>query len=122
MNPPSNEFPGPISRGDRVTMLDNFKRHGVRVGFPFLACLLWPQVASAEVTLGEKDGWTFYANGRVGVFLSVAAGDDFPAPTAPLAAAPGPDPSVPGAANPAHQLGGFPGVGAFGWGSNYQRD
>lgn len=103
-------------------MLDNFKRHGVRVGFPFLACLLWPQVASAEVTLVEKDGWTFYANGRVGVFLSVAAGDDFPDPTAPLAAAPGPDPSVPGAANPAHQLGGFPGVGAFGWGSNYQRD
>lgn len=98
-------------------MLDNFKRHGVRVGFPLLACLAWPQVASAEVTLVEKDGWTFYANGRVGAFLSVAAGDDFPDPTAPVASAPGA-----GAANPPHQVAGNPGVGAFGWGSNYQRD
>src|SRR5688500_8046081 len=112
MNPLFNDFSGPISRGDRVTMLDNLKRHGGRVGFPLLACLLWSQSASAEVTLVEKDGWTFYANGRVGAFVSAAFGDDFPDPTPPLAAAPG------AAANPTHQLGGFPGVGTFGWGSN----
>ena len=64
-------------------MLDNLKRHGGRVGFPLLACLLWSQSASAEVTLVEKDGWTFYANGRVGAFVSAAFGDDFPDPTPP---------------------------------------
>jgi hypothetical protein len=37
--------------------------------------------ASAEVTLVEKDGWTFATDGRVNAFLSLGWGDDFPAPT-----------------------------------------
>ena len=101
-----------------MTMLDNLKRHGVRVGFPLLACLFWARGASAEVTLVEKDGWTFYANGRVGAFVSLAFGEDFPEPTPPL---PGPDPTM-ASPNPTHALGGASGPGTFGWASNYQRD
>jgi hypothetical protein len=102
-------------------MLDNLKRPGARVGFPLLACLLWAQGASAETVLVEKDGWTFYANGRVGAFLSISLGDDFPKPTEPLPPAPGPDPTIPGQPNPGHQIGGV-GSSDFGWASNYQRD
>jgi hypothetical protein len=65
----------------------------------------------------EKDGWTFFANGRIGAFLSVGFGDDFPEPTEPL---PGPDPSMP-SPNPTHFVSGFSGNGAFGWHSDYQR-
>lgn len=99
-------------------MLDNLRRHGVRVGFPLLACLFAARSASAEVTLVEKDGWTFYANGRVGAFVSMAFGDDFPDPTPPL---PGADASIP-SPNPPHQLGGLSGNGSFGWNSDYQRN
>ena len=42
-----------------------------------LACLSFAEGAAAEVTLVEKDGWTFFADGRVGAFLSVATGADF---------------------------------------------
>jgi hypothetical protein len=97
-------------------MLDNLRRHGVRVGFPLLACLFAARNASAEVTLIEKDGWSFYANGRVGAFVSTAFGDDLPDPTPPL---PGADPSMP-SPNPTHTVGG--GNGAFGWASDYQRN
>lgn len=37
--------------------------------------------AVAEVMLIEKDGWTFYTDGRVNAFLTQTWGDDFPAPT-----------------------------------------
>jgi hypothetical protein len=87
-----------------------------------LACLSFAEGAAAEVTLVEKDGWTFFADGRVGAFLSVATGDDFPEPTEP---APGPDPTMP-SPNPTHQLmGANKGVaqpGGFGYQSNYQQD
>lgn len=99
-------------------MLDNLRRHGVRIGFPLLACLFSARSASAEVTLLEKDGWTFYANGRVGAFVSMAFGDDLPEPTPPL---PGPDPTMP-SPNPSHQIGGNSGNGVFGWASDYQRN
>jgi hypothetical protein len=45
-----------------------------------LACLLVSKSASAEVTLIEKDGWTFFADGRINAFFSVASGDGFPEP------------------------------------------
>lgn len=87
-----------------------------------LVGLSLPREAAAEVTLVEKDGWTFSANGRVGAFLSVASGDDFPEPTEPL---PGADPTMP-SPNPVHALmGSSKGVaqpGGFGYQSNYQQD
>lgn len=45
------------------------------------ACLVGIRPAVADVTLMEKDGWTFFTAGRVNVFGSVGFGDDFPAPT-----------------------------------------
>jgi len=45
------------------------------------ACLVGTRPAVAEVTLMEKDGWTFFTDGRVNVFGSVGFGDDFPNPT-----------------------------------------
>lgn len=102
-----------------MTIVDNFKRSGAQAGLSFLACLFWAGSATAEVTLVEKDGWTFYANGRVGAFVSVAAGDDFPEPTPPL---PGPDPTMQ-SPFPTHSLMGSGNVGptaatGFGWRAN----
>jgi predicted porin len=93
------------------------KRQVVRSGLPLLACLLWAQSASAEVTLVEKDGWTFFTTGRIGAFVSVGFGDDFPKPTEPL---PGSDPSMP-SPNPTHFVAGYSGNQTFGWQSDYQR-
>jgi hypothetical protein len=45
------------------------------------ACLAGMRPAAAEVTLIEKDGWTFFTEGRVNVFGSVGFGDDFPRAT-----------------------------------------
>jgi hypothetical protein len=42
--------------------------------------LLLPKVASAEITLFDKDGWTVYMNGRVQAFLNYNKGDGFPKP------------------------------------------
>jgi hypothetical protein len=44
--------------------------------------LLLPRVASAEITLVEKDGWTVYMNGRVQAFLNYNKGDGYPGPAA----------------------------------------
>lgn len=46
----------------------------------FLAAATPCRTARAEVPLIEKDGWTFSFDGRVGAFLSVGQGDDFPEP------------------------------------------
>jgi hypothetical protein len=45
------------------------------------ACLVGIRPAVAEVTLMERDGWTFFTDGRVNVFGSVGFGDGFPKPT-----------------------------------------
>ncbi len=45
------------------------------------ACLVGNRPAVADVTLMEKDGWTFFTAGRVNVFGSVGIGDDFPQAT-----------------------------------------
>ena len=87
-----------------------------RSGVCLVACLLWSRAASAEITLVEKDGWTFYADGRVGAFASLGFGDDFPEAT--------PNPDNPGTV---HQVMGSSGgeeVGTTdaGWPSSYQRD
>jgi Gram-negative porin len=48
------------------------------VGLALTGALLFSRTARAEVTLIEKDGWTFAADGRVNVFLSTGFGDGFP--------------------------------------------
>ena len=53
---------------------------GVTLG----ALLLTSRRASADLTLLEKDGWTFFTDGRINTFFSAAAGDDFPDPTPQL--------------------------------------
>ena len=93
------------------------KRRSAPVGILALACLCWTTNASADVVLLEKGGFTFFTRGRVGAFLSVGFGDDFPDPTEPL---PGSDPSLP-SPNPTHFVGGFSGTQTFGWQSDYQR-
>jgi hypothetical protein len=44
--------------------------------------LLGAHPASAEVTLVERDGWSFFTDGRVNAFVSQGIGDDFPRPSA----------------------------------------
>ena len=56
-------------------------RNGGVCGFLIGACLLWTQTAHAEVTLIEKDGWSFFTDGRINAFISTGFGDDFPAGT-----------------------------------------
>jgi hypothetical protein len=62
-------------------MVSFLVRFGVRCGLTLAACLSWAGVAAAEVTLVEKDGWTFSADGRINGFASIGWGDDFPEPT-----------------------------------------
>lgn len=49
-------------------------------GLSFLAAMVVTSAAAAEVTLAEKDGWTFFADGRINTFVSVGFGDGFPEP------------------------------------------
>ena len=48
------------------------------VGLALTGALLFSRTARAEVTLIEKDGWTFAADGRVNAFLSTGFGDGTP--------------------------------------------
>lgn len=57
------------------------KSRGAHLSLGLAACMLWSRAAAAEVILVEKDGWTFFADGRVGAFASLGFGDDFPLPT-----------------------------------------
>ena len=72
-------------------------RSSVLCGLSVSAYLLGTRPAAAELTLVDKDGWTFYTNGRINAFFSQAIGDDFPPPT--------PNPNVNGAGNaPGHDV------------------
>jgi hypothetical protein len=98
-----------------VNTLNYLRSCSAPAGICLGVCLLWSRVAVAEVTLVEKDGWTFYADGRVGAFASLGFGDDFPLPT------PNPENPTP------HEVMGASGgeeVGTTdaGWPSSYQRD
>lgn len=73
-----------------MNILNNLKWNGVCFGLCVTGSLLFSRAAAAEVTLVEKDGWTFSFDGRVNAFLSVGFGDDFPLPTPNLA-----DPTAP---------------------------
>jgi hypothetical protein len=55
----------------------------IRITLSALAWLLVAKSASAEVTLVEKDGWSFFADGRINAFASVGTGDGYPAPVPP---------------------------------------
>jgi len=53
----------------------------IRRGVLFCALgvlLLTPRRAAADLTLLENDGWTFFTDGRINSFISIAGGDDFP--------------------------------------------
>ncbi len=56
-------------------------RSGVLLGVTFVTLFAGLRPAAAEVTLIERDGWTFFTEGRINVFGSLGFGDDFPAPT-----------------------------------------
>jgi hypothetical protein len=84
-------------------------RNGGVCGFLLGACLLWTRPANAEVTLIEKDGWSFFADGRINAFISTGFGDEFPTPT--------PNPSPNG---PVHAVVGGSALGAAG--QNTQQD
>jgi hypothetical protein len=92
-----------MSRGDRVRIQSCFIRNSALYGLSLGACLLWTEAASAEVTLLEKDGWSFFSDGRINTFASLGFGDDFPTPT--------PNPVVGGAP---HTLVGESALGAAG--------
>jgi len=68
-----------------VNILNKLKSTGAYFGLCLAGSLFWTRTAAAEVTLVEKDGWSFSFDGRVNAFLSTGFGDDFPLPT--------PDPS-----------------------------
>jgi hypothetical protein len=46
------------------------------------AVVSWTGVASAEIELAAKDGWTVFFDGRVNAFFTYAFGDAFPEPNA----------------------------------------
>jgi hypothetical protein len=80
----------------------------------FLAAATPCRIARAEVPLVEKDGWTFSFDGRVGAFLSVGKGDDFPEPVV-----------NPNAPTSTHEVMGStkgPGVPDVGWKSSEVQD
>ena len=56
-------------------------RSGILCGLSLVACLLETRPAAAEVTLAESNGFSFFVDGRINVFLSQGVGDDFPQPT-----------------------------------------
>lgn len=56
-------------------------RTGVLCGLVLGACLGWAAPAAAEVTFIEKDGFSFFTDGRINAFFSQGIGDDFPQPT-----------------------------------------
>lgn len=55
-------------------------RNGV-LGLSLGACFLWTNAASAEVTIADADGWSFFTDGRVNAYLSFGFGDEFPKAT-----------------------------------------
>ncbi len=57
------------------------KRRGVVCGLTLGALLLAARPAAADLTLFERNGWSFFTDGRINSFLSAGYGDDFPAAT-----------------------------------------
>src|SRR6185369_3983754 len=56
-------------------------RGGLPGALTVVVCLAGARPAAAEVTLMEKDDWSFFSDGRVNAFFSQGMGDDFPEPT-----------------------------------------
>jgi hypothetical protein len=78
-------------------------------GFALGAWLAGLRAASAEVTLIEKDGWTFFTEGRVNTFFSQGIGDDFPKPSVNPNVGPNGEPG------PTHQVTGSQGAFTAGY-------
>jgi hypothetical protein len=97
-----------------VNILNNLKWNGACFGLCLAGSVLWSQTSSAEVTLIEKDGWSFGFDGRVAAFMSVGQGDDFPAPS--------PDPANPAATHTVMGSNKPPGVPDVGWKSSLLAD
>jgi hypothetical protein len=100
-----------FSRGDRVNILNKLKANGVCFGLCVAGSMFWSRAAKAEVTLFDKDGWTFAFDGRINAFLSGGKGDDFPIQT------PGQAHTVMGSNSSSGQ-----GIGDVGWRSSVQQD
>jgi hypothetical protein len=98
-------------------MLNKLKWNGACLGLGVAVSVCWSRDAAAEVTLFEKDNWTFSFDGRVNAFLTVGKGDDFPLPMADPGGGMGMH-AVMGANSPRPGQG----VGDVGWPSAYQQD
>jgi hypothetical protein len=100
-----------------VNTLKKLNSNGARLAVCVVGSLFWSRAAGAEVTLVEKDGWTFSIDGRVNAFLTIGQGDDFPLPM-----------RFPGADMGMHTVMGAnsprpgQGIGDVGWPSAYQQD
>src|SRR5690349_3191421 len=70
-----------MSRGGCVRMKSSRVRSRLPCGLSLVALVLTPRLATAEVTLSETSGWTFFTEGRINAFVSQGVGDDFPQPT-----------------------------------------
>jgi len=64
-----------------VTTASSVRRRGVVCGLILGALLLAARPASADLILFDKDGWTFFTDGRINTFFSYGQGNDFPKPT-----------------------------------------
>jgi hypothetical protein len=64
-----------------VRIQNSLARSGVLCGLTLGAYLVAVRPAVAEVALVERNGWTFFTDGRVNAFASQGIGDGFPQPT-----------------------------------------
>lgn len=67
-------------KGDRVRLTRNRSGMAAAVGFSLAWALLGTKNASAEIELFNKNGWSFYTDGRLNAFYSYTFGDAYPAP------------------------------------------
>jgi predicted porin len=100
-----------------VNILNKLKSNGACLGLWVAGSVLWSRNAAAEVTLFEKDSWTFSFDGRVNAFLTVGQGNDFPLPM-PQADGSMSTHTVMGSNSPRPGQG----IGDVGWPSAYQQD
>jgi hypothetical protein len=73
-------------------------RRGVLCSLALGAHLFGIRPAAAEIPLVEEDGWTFFTDGRVNVFLSQGIGDGVPPPS------PNPNIGPDGMPGPSHNI------------------
>src|SRR5215471_18801007 len=92
------------SRGEPLRIQSSLLRGGLLCGLSLGVWLVGIPPAAAEVTLLERNGFTFFTDGRVNAFFSQGIGDAFPQPSpnpnVNAAGVPGPDHGVLGSGQP----------------------